>query len=71
MTLTDRDPELVLLKIDLEEADSPVARQYEIDRVPYFMVFGPDGKLRCRGQEAHLWLDEAMRKAKNLSPGKQ
>lgn len=64
MTLTDRDPELVLLKIDIQEPGSPVARQYQVDVVPYFRIYGPDHELIAEGKKAERWLDRAMLKAK-------
>jgi len=42
---------------------SPLARQYQIRQVPYFMIFSPQGKLLAQGQEAvqtvGRWLQEA------------
>lgn len=35
------------------DGGSPVARQYGVMGVPYFMVFGPDGELRSRGNQAY------------------
>ncbi|MCA9795137.1 MAG: hypothetical protein KC910_25185 [Candidatus Eremiobacteraeota bacterium] len=64
MTLTDRDPELVLLKIDIEEPGSPVARQFHVEVVPYFLIYGPDKELIAEGEKAQRWLDRAMLRAK-------
>jgi thiol-disulfide isomerase/thioredoxin len=41
--------------------DSPVARQYELNSIPHFKVFGPDGRLQAEGNDARAlvagWFD--------------
>jgi thiol-disulfide isomerase/thioredoxin len=32
---------------------SPVARQYGLESIPHFKVFGPDGKLMAEGDDAY------------------
>ncbi len=42
---------------------SPLAQQYQIKSVPYFMIFNPQGKLQAQGKEAfdlvRGWLQDA------------
>ncbi len=42
---------------------SPLAEQYQIRQVPYFMIFSPQGKLVAQGRDAveyvQRWLQEA------------
>lgn len=41
---------------------SPVARQYSLNSIPHFKVFGPDGKLQAEGEAASKlvfgWLEQ-------------
>lgn len=63
-TLAEKNPDIVVLKVDINEPDSPVARAYNIETIPYFEVFDHDGELIAEGEEAVLWLDKAMEEAK-------
>ena len=63
-TLAEKNPNVTVLKIDIQESDSPVARQYRIENIPYFRIFDGDGKEIARGEEAIVWLDKAMKEAK-------
>ncbi|HUG13058.1 MAG TPA: thioredoxin family protein [Opitutaceae bacterium] len=52
--------DMVVVKVDINRPDvrgidwkSPVARQYELNSIPHFKVFGPDGKLQAEGEEAY------------------
>ena len=63
-TLAEKNPDVVIIKIDIKEPDSPVARAYNIQTIPYFEVFDPEGKLVAEGPEAVIWLDKAMEDAK-------
>ncbi len=38
--------------VKLIDLKSPVARQYDLPSVPYFKVYGPDGKLVAEGDAA-------------------
>lgn len=51
--------DVVVVKVDINRPDvrgidwqSPVARQYALNSIPHFKVFGPDGKLQAEGEEA-------------------
>jgi thiol-disulfide isomerase/thioredoxin len=51
--------DVAVVKVDINRPDfkgidwkSPVARQYAINSVPHFKVYGPDGKLVAEGKEA-------------------
>lgn len=63
-TLAEKNPEIVILKINIDEPGSPVARQYGIEAIPFFEVYDGDGELLAKGAQAVDWLDEAMRKAR-------
>lgn len=48
--------------IDME---SPVAQQHELDEIPHFLIYGPDGDLQAEGDEAQAmiigWLEALQR----------
>ena len=62
-TLAAKNRDIIVLKIDINEPDSPVARQYEIKNIPYFEIYDGKGRLLARGEEAVEWLDQAMKEA--------
>jgi len=60
--------DIVVVKVDINRPNvkgidwnSPVARQYKLESVPHFKVYGPDGKLISEGKPASTlvygWLD--------------
>ncbi|MDD2765650.1 MAG: thioredoxin family protein [Opitutaceae bacterium] len=60
--------DIVVVKVDINRPGvkgidwrSPVARQYQLQSIPHFKVFGPDGKLQAEGDEAYemvaSWLE--------------
>jgi thiol-disulfide isomerase/thioredoxin len=63
--LDSRREDIIVHKVDINRPGirgidwgSPVARQYNIHSVPYFMIYDPSGTLTHRGKEAY---DEVMR----------
>ena len=59
--------DIVVVKVDINRPgvkkidwSSPVAKQYELQSVPHFKVYGPDGKLKAEGKSAstmvYSWL---------------
>ena len=51
--------DVVVVKVDINRPDvrgidwgSPVAKQYSMQSIPHFKVFGPDGKLQAEGKPA-------------------
>lgn len=42
--------------------ESPVCTQYDIHSLPYFMLYGSDGKLIAKGREARAQIEEIMSK---------
>ncbi|NLO05032.1 MAG: thioredoxin family protein [candidate division WS1 bacterium] len=67
--LAEQRDDIILLKVDINRPDvqgidweSPVARQYSLSGIPFFMVYGPDGELQAQGTQAREmifgWLDE-------------
>lgn len=63
-TLAEKNRDIIVLKIDIDEPDSPVARQYQIKNIPYFEIYDAEGELLAAGEEAVEWLDQAMKEAK-------
>jgi len=68
--LAQRRPDLAIKKVNINRPEvrgidwqSPLANQYHIRQVPYFMIFSPQGKLVAQGREAveqvGRWLREA------------
>ena len=68
--LAKKRPDLAIKKVDINRAGvngidwrSPLAQQYQIRQVPYFMIFNPQGKLVAQGSGATEtvggWLKEA------------
>jgi thioredoxin 1 len=68
--LAEKRPDLVIHKVNINRPDvsgidwrSPLARQYKLRQVPYFMIFSPQGKLVDQGAVAvevvKSWLKEA------------
>lgn len=52
--------DVVVVKVDINRPDvrgidwrSPVARQYSLNSIPHFKIYGPDGKLQVEGDEAY------------------
>ena len=52
--------DVVVVKVDINRPDvrgidwrSPVARQYELNSIPHFKIYGPDGKLQVEGDSAY------------------
>jgi len=68
--LAARRPDLAIKKVNINRPQvkgidwrSPLAEQYKIRRVPYFMIFNPKGKLvaqdRVAVEQLQRWLQEA------------
>ena len=68
--LAAKRPDLAIKKVNINRPEvkgidwhSPVAQQYQLQQVPYFMIFNPQGKLVAQGREAtgtvQGWLKEA------------
>ena len=50
-----------MLKIDINEPDSPVARQYEIETIPFFEIYDEEhlmGTVDAEGRHFNLVLDQ-------------
>ncbi len=63
-------PDLSVLKVNINRENvkgidwkSPVARQFGLSTIPFFRIYGPDGKLVAQGDEAFEkimgWMQEA------------
>ena len=68
--LAKKRPDLAIKKVDINRKGvngidwrSPLAQQYQIRQVPYFMIFNPQGQPVAQGREATEtvagWLQEA------------
>ena len=68
--LAAKRPDLAIKKVNINRPGvqgidwrSPLAQQYQIRQVPYFMIFDPQGQLVAQGREAvepvGRWLKEA------------
>ena len=68
--LAAKRPDLAIKKVNINRPEvngidwhSPLAQQYQIRQVPYFMIFSPQGQLVAQGREAvetvQGWLKEA------------
>ena len=68
--LAAKRPDLAVKKVNINRPGvqgidwrSPLAQQYQIRQVPYFMIFNPQGQLAAQGREAtepvERWLREA------------
>ena len=68
--LAEKRPDLAIKKANINQPGvngidwrSPLAQQYQIWQVPYFMIFNPQGQLVVQGREAFetvgRWLKEA------------
>ncbi len=52
--------DIAVVKVDINRPgvkgidwQSPVARQYNLESIPHFKVYGPDGKLQAEGDPAY------------------
>ena len=68
--LAAKRPDLAIKKVNINRPGvqgidwrSPLAQQYQIRQVPYFMIFNPQGELVAQGREAaepvERWLQDA------------
>jgi len=68
--LAEKRSDLAIIKVNINRMEvvgidwsSPLAQQYQIRQVPYFMIFSPQGKLQAQGRDAvqtvQRWLQEA------------
>jgi thiol-disulfide isomerase/thioredoxin len=68
--LAQKKPELAIRKVNINRPEikgidwrSPLARQYKLSSVPYFMIFNAQGKLiskdRGASEQVFTWLKEA------------
>jgi thiol-disulfide isomerase/thioredoxin len=60
--------DIAVVRVDINRPDvkgidwqSPVAREFDLESIPHFKIYGPDGKLIAEGQEARdlveKWMD--------------
>ena len=73
LALHQRGTNLAVVKVDINRPEyhlidweSPVARQYALSDkgLPYFKIFGPDGKLMVEGPDARQQVNEWIEQLK-------
>lgn len=68
--LAEKRDDIVVIKVDINRPgvrgidwESPVARQYRLQSIPHFKIYGLDGKLQMEGDRAYeqvlRWIKEA------------
>lgn len=52
--------DIAVVEVDINRPDiegidwqSPVAREFQLDSIPHFKIYGPDGKLKSEGDDAY------------------
>jgi hypothetical protein len=72
--LAARMPEIAFVKLNINRPQvqgidwrSPLAQQYRLKSVPYFMIFNPQGKVVAKGPEAQKMIKDWLQKA-GLAP---
>jgi len=69
LKLDEKRDDLVVVKVDINRKGvtgidwaSPVAQQYQLQGIPHFKIYGPDGKLKAEGDEAYGQVMEMIKK---------
>ena len=52
------DPDKVVLKVDIKDWDSPVAKQYDIHSLPHFQIYDQQGQKLHEGDRARAEFDQ-------------
>lgn len=47
-----KDPDVVVLRVQVKNLQSPVAKQYSLDRIPYYRIYDEKGELMAEGDAA-------------------
>ncbi len=53
-------PDMQVLFMNIGDWNTPVTRRYNVNSVPYLMVYDKDGSLVAEGRSARTWLQQAM-----------
>ena len=66
--LDNKRADIAVIRIDINRTgvkgidwESPVAKQFKLKSIPYFIVISPWGKLMCQGKEAYNYVVQQMR----------
>ena len=66
--LDDRRADIAVIKIDINRTgvtgidwQSPIAKQFKLKSIPYFIVISPRGKLMCEGKKAYNYVVQQLR----------
>lgn len=58
--LAEKRSDIVVIKVDINRKDvtgidwaSPVAQQFQLQGIPHFKIYSPDGKLKAEGDAAY------------------
>lgn len=46
------NPDVVVLRVQVKNMQSPVAKQYNLDKIPHYIIYDEKGELMCQGQAA-------------------
>ena len=60
--LTKHYKDLTVIKVDIKNWNSPVAKQFNLRSIPAFVVYGTNGKVRHTGAEAVSYIDRLIKK---------
>lgn len=52
---------MAILKVDIDDWSSPVARQYRLSSIPYFLLYDGNGNQLGQGDEALSQLSRRLR----------
>lgn len=61
--LTKYYNDLTVIKVDIKSWNSEVAKQYNLQGIPDFIVYGTDGKVKHTGQSARDYVQRLIEKA--------
>ena len=63
--LDEKRDDLVVVRVDINRPgvegidwQSPIARQFNLESIPHFKIYGPDGKLQLEGDAAYEKINE-------------
>lgn len=53
-------PDMQVLYMNIGDWNTPVTRRYNVNSVPYLMIYDKDGSLVAKGRNANTWLQQAL-----------
>jgi len=68
LRLDEKRLDIAVVKIDINrdgvrgiDWQSPIARQFKLRSIPYFIIVSPSGKLKCEGKKAYKFVLKQLR----------